>query len=169
MEPKVFIERQRFTQIWIWLLVLSIFALTVFGIYYQLILGIPFGNNPAPDNVMPFFLLIPLGLIVLLLLNCLHTSIDEKGIHYKYSPFHGKFRTIEFDKIEKVYTKKYRPIKDFGGWGIRIGMKKGYGMALNVNSNMGIQIELKTGKKILLGTQKPDEAQKIIDYYFNKK
>ena len=33
---------------------------------------------------------------------------------------------------------------------------------------MGIQVVLKTGKMLLIGTQKPNEAQQTINRYFNQ-
>jgi hypothetical protein len=50
---------------------------------------------------------------------------------------------------------------EYGGWGYRVGGKKS-GIAFNVSGNMGVQIELKNGKKILLGTRKPKEAEEAL-------
>lgn len=47
-----------------------------------------------------------------------------------------------------------------GGWGYRINFRQG--RALNVKGNKGIKIELLSGKKLLLGTQNPIEAQEAI-------
>ena len=49
---------------------------------------------------------------------------------------------------------------DYGGWGIKYGLK---GLAYNISGNFGIQLELKSGSKILIGTQKPDEVKKLLD------
>ena len=34
--------------------------------------------------------------------------------------------------------------------------------------NIGLQIDLKNGKKILIGTQKKEDMQRVIDKYKNK-
>ena len=48
-----------------------------------------------------------------------------------------------------------------GGWGIRLWTK--YGTVYNTKGNKGLAIELKNGKKFLIGTQKETELNKILD------
>ena len=48
----LFHEVQHFRQLWLWALLLAIAALSIWGTVQQLLLGIPFGNNPAPDGVL---------------------------------------------------------------------------------------------------------------------
>jgi len=42
-----------------------------------------------------------------------------------------------------------------------MGGKKA-GVAYNISGNMGLQLELKNGKKILLGTRKPTELEDVL-------
>nr|MBP6978828.1 hypothetical protein [Lentimicrobiaceae bacterium] len=55
----------------------------------------------------------------------------------------------------------YSTIGEYGGWGYRMGGKKA-GVAYNISGNMGLQLELKNGKKILLGTKKPVEMEEAL-------
>ena len=59
---------------------------------------------------------------------------------------------------------------EYGGWGLKGGLlwKKSKGIAINVSGNIGIQLELKNGKKLLIGTQKLQEAKQVLDTYKNK-
>ena len=68
--------------------------------------------------------------------------------------------------MEQCYVRKYSPLREYGGWGVRgsFGKNKAY----NVKGNQGIQIELKKGGKVLVGTQRKTEAQQVIDRYFKK-
>lgn len=108
--------------------------------------------------------------IILLLLALLFmtiridTEIREDGIYYQLFPFQFKMKKISFDDIEKIYVRQYNPIMEYGGWGIRIGLF-GKGWAINITGNKGIQILFKEkGKrKFLLGTQKPDEVEAVLD------
>ncbi|MES2389410.1 MAG: hypothetical protein V4543_15515, partial [Bacteroidota bacterium] len=59
------------------------------------------------------------------------------------------------DKTAKAYIRTYSPMGEYGGWGIRYGINKGW--LYNVSGNMGLQLELLDGKKVLIGTRKPDE------------
>ncbi len=94
----------------------------------------------------------------------LDTEIREDGIYYQLFPFHFKMRKIAFDDIEKVYVRKYNPLMEYGGWGIRLGLF-GKGWAINISGNKGIQIEFKNKKKrkFLLGTQKPEEVEAVLN------
>jgi len=40
--------------------------------------------------------------------------------------------------------------------------------AINVSGDIGIQIELKNNKKILIGTQKETEAKNVLNTYLKK-
>lgn len=67
-------------------------------------------------------LLVFMFLINLLLYNFkLETVITEDGIYVKLFPIHFKFRFIDWNIINKSYTRKYKPLLEFGGWGLRYG------------------------------------------------
>ena len=58
------------------------------------------------------------------------------------SPFILNTSRISGGDIEKYYARTYRPIMEYGGWGIRYGVK---GMAYNISGNRGLQLELVWG------------------------
>ena len=117
-------------------------------------------------NMVILTFLFVLAVLILVYRITLSTQIDEKGIHYRFFPFQRNNRVILWADMDKCYTRTYNPIQEFGGWGYRgIGRKK---KAYNVHGNKGIQIVLKTGKMLLIGTQKPNEAQQTINRYFNQ-
>lgn len=99
-------------------------------------------------------------LVVILILNTkLYTEIDEMGITVQMKPFHLKPKFFPWDEIESVEVRKYKPMAEYGGWGLRIGLN---GTAYNIKGNMGLQIYLKNEKKILIGTQKSDELNQYL-------
>jgi len=98
----------------------------------------------------------------------LTTRIDEKGIHYQFFPFHFKFKLISWNEISKVFVRTYDPIGEYGGWGLKGGWSKSKGKAINVSGDIGIQLELKTGKKLLIGTQKENDAKSVLETYNSK-
>ena len=57
-DPPLFSETQRFRQIWILLLVGLIALISWYSFFQQIILGMPFGNNPASDTAVAILLLI---------------------------------------------------------------------------------------------------------------
>ena len=90
------------------------------------------------------------------------TRIRQEGIYYRFYPFHLKEKHIPTEEILSYEVRQYKPITEYGGWGIRNGGKK-YGKAFNVSGNMGLQLYLKNGKKLLIGTGKPAEIGKAME------
>ncbi|MCW8805297.1 MAG: DUF6141 family protein [Ignavibacteriaceae bacterium] len=155
-----FKEEQRFRQWWVLVIVLASSALPWIGLFYQVILGHKFGNKPAPDYLMIIiWLAFGIGFPLLFLSFKLITEVREDGIYIKFFPFHRKFKFFSFDEIESFKEREYRPIYEYGGWGIRYGRK---GMAYNVYGNKGIQLTMKNKKNILVGSQKTYEFYKAI-------
>lgn len=159
----LFEERQRFKQWWLWFVLIGVNGIFIYGVVKQVFLGQQFGNNPMSDG----WLMLSTQLSFLLTLFFFHihldTQIAKDGIYVRFFPFHlVSFKHYSWDKIEKVYVRKYNPIGEYGGWGIRIGLF-GKGRAYNISGNDGIQIEFKNGKRLLIGTQKAEEARKAIE------
>ena len=140
-----FQEEQGFDQVWVWALL---------GIELVVLL-IPLILTGQPW----WTLLLALGAMVftmaLLASLKLTTRIDSTGVHYRMKPIHWKEQTIPWDEMDQIFVREYSPIREYGGWGIRFGRA---GRAYSVKGNHGIQIVKKNGKRILLGTQQPEEA-----------
>jgi hypothetical protein len=107
-----------------------------------------------------------IGTSIILLTSCLmfiiqlKTKITDKGIYVQLFPFHLKYKFFAYNEMSLLYIRKYSPIGEFGGWGLRYSFN-GKGKAFNVSGDMGLQLEV-NGKKILIGTQRPDELKEII-------
>ena len=154
-------EIQKVTNKWLWLLVATVSVVFIYGFIEQLILKHPFGENPSPDWFLILMAILPFFLILLLLTIKLSIQINEQGIYFRFYPFHNSIKEILWKDIESVYVRKFKPISEYGGWGIRtISLKKN--IAYTISGDKGLQIELKDGKKILLGTQNPEEVEKIV-------
>lgn len=51
MEEKIlYTEQQKFTQWWIWLLLIALNGIFVYGIYQQIYTKVPFGDNPTSNT-----------------------------------------------------------------------------------------------------------------------
>lgn len=159
---KIFKEEQRFTQSWlILLMIVSIIAPVVIIL-------------KEADKMTTSSLLTSLSLIILapaiIFLFKLKTRMDEIGIRYQFFPFHFKRKTIKWNEIKNAYVRTYDPIGEYGGWGIKGGVfwKKSNGIAINVKGDIGIQLELFNGKKILIGTQLKEQANNTLNNYKSK-
>ena len=157
-----FKEEQKFRQIWIWMLLLALSGIWIWQLVQQVFMGKPFGNNPTSDLGVILTGLFPLLAIILFRLLTLETIINEEGIHYRFRPFQRKPKIIKAEDVLHFEVKKYSPLKDYGGWGIRLGSFN-KGKAYNVSGNMGVLFEFKNGKKFLLGTQKPSDIRSALE------
>lgn len=119
-----FREVQRMKQWWLWLLVLGTAGLMWYGAFQQLILGIPFGDKPAPDLVLIiFWLLFGIGLPYFIGMHKLTTEVRDKHLYVRFSPYHNsKGVIIPFDEILSCESVTYNPISEYGGWGILLGL-----------------------------------------------
>ncbi len=163
-----FEESQQFRSksLWIFLGIIFLFLIGLWGYIFirQIVLDKTVGPKPASDLGIIFTTIlvysISVGIVWLFLKARLTTLITSEGIWIRYVPFRNRKRFIPWNQIQDAYVRKYEPIKEFGGWGYRFGFKGG--VVYNVSGRWGLQIVLKNGKKILIGTQKPEELKKII-------
>ena len=139
----LFEEKQKFTQWWVWLLLLLPVVFTL--------------SNEDPNS--NFGVLILIVILMLFYLLELTVRVSDEGIHYQFFPFHFKSYTIKKNEIEKIEALKYRPLADYGGWGIRYGLK---GKCYNVKGNLGVKVFLKNGSSILFGSQKNQDLEKSL-------
>ncbi|CAM1374199.1 hypothetical protein [Tenacibaculum xiamenense] len=158
---KVFKEEQRFTQSWLIILLVISAIVPITIITKELI--------EKKITTLEYLSIVALIIfsICLIFIFKLRTRIDEIGIHYQFFPFNLKMKTIKWIEISKIHIRKYDAISEYGGWGFKQGAlwSKKNGNALNIKGDIGIQLELKNGKKLLLGTQKKTQAESVINNY----
>ena len=85
--------------------------------------------------------------------------MTKEGLHYQFFPFHFKKHLIKSGEIEKIEALQYKPLGDYGGWGVRYGFK---GKAYNVSGNKGVKVYLTNGRNILFGSQKYKDLEKVL-------
>jgi hypothetical protein len=167
MEKQIlFSEKQKFTQWWLYLLLFGISGLFIYALYIQIVVGTPFGDKAMGNTTLIIVSILFLCLILLFFTTRLETQIDEKGIYVRFYPFQVKLKFYPWEEIKKAEVRTYKPIMEYGGWGIRYGFR-GNGKAYNVSGNEGLQLELKSGEKFLIGTQKSTEIKNLLQKIYN--
>lgn len=150
-----FQEEQKFTQWWLWVILILTGIFPIFGMYKQFVLGESFGNKPMSDLGLLLFSLIIITINGLFFFMKLKTTMDKNGIQIHFFPFTKK--RVEWNEIKHMKVLNYGFV---GGWGVRLWTK--YGTVYNVKGNIGLAIELKNGKKFLIGTQKEIELRSFL-------
>ncbi|MDX1761445.1 MAG: hypothetical protein R3218_04755 [Christiangramia sp.] len=155
---RVFKEEQAFRQWWLFLISGSTLLAS----------AIPFLNftEGFQYNTGKFIAFILVALIIIFFwIVRLRTKINSTGIYANFTPLKIFKKHYKWSEIEDCYVRKYSPITEYGGWGIRgLGEAKAY----NVSGDTGIQIITKNHEKFLIGTKKPEQAKKIIERYKDK-
>lgn len=175
MAKLLFQEKQVFRQKALWSLLFIICggSILLFGIafYKQVIMNTQFGEKPMSDISLLIGLILVIGFAVFLSWFFysikLETEVYEDSIKYKYWPFIRTDKVIPFSAIKTINVEKYRPIREYGGWGYRFSMK-GRGLCLNVSKNKGMRIIMKDGYELLIGTQREEELSTIIQKIKNR-
>jgi len=163
---RVFNEKQKFNQWWLKI----VMAVVLLG---GLVPLFAFRDKETQSDsewiiaLVIFGAVISLTMLLLFFVIQLRTRIDERGVHYAFYPIQRNMRTIPWNQIESCRVRKYSPLGEYGGWGYKITFGS-QGKALSVRGNMGIQLEYNKGKRLLLGTQDPETAQRIITGYQEK-
>lgn len=165
--PEVeFREEQRFRQPWIWVLLLGSCGFVVgvcgYAAVQQLVLGRPWGERPMSDAGIATTTLISIGftltLVYLFWFMALVVEVRTDALDVHLRPL--KRRTVEYSEIERVEPCQYRPIRQYGGWGIRRGRG---GWAYSVSGDRGVRLHLMGGQHLLIGSQRDWELAQAIE------
>jgi hypothetical protein len=148
----MYTETQRFTQWWLWLILIGVWSSMV----YSLI-------TAPPQTDTAVYVSFGIGILLPLLFwqMKLTTRISQEGIYVRFFPFHFKEKFFPWETISASYVRTYSPLKEYGGWGIKYGFN-GQGLVYNVAGNVGLQLQFKEGEAVLLGTQKGEEIKAIL-------
>ncbi len=153
----VFIEKQKFTQWWLWLPFGGLAIFAICAIVQQLVLKRTVGDNPMTDGGIIGFTLFVIGITYFIYSIELRTRIDENGIHLHFYPFFKS--SYLWTSIMKVDFILY----GFVGFGIRIVGR--HGTVYNIKGNRGMAIQLKDGSKFLIGTQESEKIKAFATKY----
>lgn len=157
----LFEEKQKFNQWFIMLIFFAVNAFFIYGIFIQIIEKQQFGRKPTSDGLLILSTIVSVLITILLMNIRLYTQIKKDGIYVKFFPFHLSFKYYSWEQISKAFIREYKPLLEYGGWGLRIGLW-GNGKALNVSGNKGLQLEFFDKNKLLIGTNKPEELKEIL-------
>jgi hypothetical protein len=155
----LFSERQRFKLYWIWIPFLVVDLLFLLGVFVQLVLGRSFGSKPMSNTGLLLATALLLLFTIFMMSFSLETKIKGDGIYVRLFPFYRTPKKYLWGLISKSFVRKYDPWKEFGGWGIRTGHS---GKAWIASGDHGIQLVFTNGTSLLIGTGKPEEAEKAL-------
>ena len=162
MENVIYREEQKFS-LWLrWLVYLAMGISVVITVFALIKTTSPDGIQDTWEVVLGGIVGIgvPVAVMALFLFLKLQIEVRPDGLYVRYLPFHIRFKRIAPEELSEYYTRQYRPIREYGGWGIRCSFRNG--KAYNVSGNKGVQLVFNNGKRLLIGSQRAEELETAI-------
>lgn len=150
---RLYEEIQRLRQ-WLFVVPIAIATAVIWWAFFkQVVLDDPTGEQALPGWLAwALAFVFGLGLPALGLSMRLITEVRPGLLWVRLSPFRGM--SIPTRDIDSAFTREYSPIREYGGWGVRVSRA---GRAYNAYGNEGVQLVLNDGSRILVGSQRSEE------------
>ena len=91
---------------------------------------------------------------------CLDVEVRSDHLLISFGPVRLVRRRIRYTDIESVSAVTYRPIREFGGWGIRGWGRK---TAWTIRGNRAVRVTLLSGKEVYVGSGSPQRLAGRIE------
>ncbi len=153
-------EQQSLTENAVWRALAGVAVVVPLAVAVGLALA---GRAPASANLALAIVppLLAAGAIVALSSFCrLIVEVRDDGVYVRFTPFQRRFRGFPAEEIVGAAARTYRPLRDYGGWGIRLA--PGGRRAYTVAGNRGCELVLADGRRIMLGSRDPERLEGAI-------
>lgn len=121
--------------------------------------GYRLGDRPMPLGLMIFLgLVIGVGLPLFMVMVRQHNRVTRDLVTARLFPL-WTFR-IPIEQIASAEARRYQPIREYTGWGIRYTPWAGW--AVNIAGKRGVQLALESGRKFLIGSDRAEELEAAI-------
>ena len=108
-------------------------------------------------------LVIGLAFLMLVVLFLLYMTTEvtptDVRVWFGWAPTYR--RIVSIDSIRSIDVVTYRPIAEYGFWGIRSG--RDGEKALTARGNRGVRLELTDGSRLLIGSQRAEQLARALD------
>ena len=157
-DADLFYEEQTFRQRRIRLLLAVPPAILTLLIIWQVVLGHPWGKHPMSNGSLIGWTIF-LWLVYLRLVRV--RLVTELGPSELLVSMRGLWRTrrIPVNDIKSVEAITFDPIRDYGGYGIRVTR---HGTAYIAGGNNGVRLRLTRGAPVVVGSQRATELAGAI-------
>ena len=149
------IQKFRQWQLWISLIIIILAALGI-QIYFicQLI------TVPKVQWIgLSLSALVSLSVSALLFLSRLEVNVSPEGLKIRFFPLEIAFQNTAWKDIVSFEAISVKPLRNYGGWGIRLGLKS---KAYIVTGNQGLLFRLQNGKTLFVGSQESKKFEAVV-------
>lgn len=110
------------------------------------------GIGHIPLTILPLILVAAVYFLVRL-----RTEVRGRSLTVRLAPF-GRM-TIPLKDIRSVEVIEYRPLRDFGGWGVRYGRG---GKMYNARGNRAVRLEVGSQGVVYVGSARPEDLAEAL-------
>jgi hypothetical protein len=159
MTPALFREVQRFRQWFLYVPIAVVTGVVWWEFIQQIVLGRTVGDEPIPDwMAWALTIVFGLGFPAFAAMVRLVTEVRPGELVVRLFPFRAK--RIPTAEIASAETREYSPMREYGGWGVRVS--RGSGRAYNAAGTQGVQLVLADGSRVMIGSQQPEQLLAAI-------
>jgi hypothetical protein len=123
----------------------------------------PAFGGPLKELALGLFALVGLCLPPLVVVGLLRMTTEvtptDLRVWFGWVPTYRRF--VAIGTIQRIEVVSYRPLADYGGWGIRSG--RDGERVLNARGNRGVRLDLIDGTRLLIGSQRPEALAVAIE------
>lgn len=143
----------------------ALYLLLLFVVVYVIVM-----YPVSPAMIIPVILLFGIPLVF----GRMTIVIEGGSLLIRYGYVNLVKKRIPLSDILVAEQVSYRPLRDFGGWGIRSGRFRGERTGCyNLSGNEGVLLTLSCAirvclgrtKRVIVGSHKPDKLIEAINYY----
>jgi hypothetical protein len=139
--------------LWVWPIIVGSFIAAAFAVWQDR------SATPTAIGVTSALLLVG-PLIFWALVGRLHVRVTHTSLVIGFGHLPLIQKHIPFSDIAEIEPVKYRPIVEFGGWGIRWGF--GGKRAWTIRGNRAVRLKLRSGKLFYVGSEDPEQLAERI-------
>jgi hypothetical protein len=104
-------------------------------------------------------LVLPAALVVGLLHMTTAVTPTDLQVWFGWVPTYR--RVVPVGTIQHLEVVRYRPLADYGGWGVRAG--RDGERVLNARGDRGVRLDLSDGTRLLIGSQHPEDLARALE------
>lgn len=145
-------ETQKLRSAWLYVAMAFTFSAVVVSAYQE-------------SSLLSYSFLAIFGLLLLLfgslLLSKLKLTFNDKGIYYRFTPFHWKTHVILWEEVEEASLNDFSALAEYGGWGVRYNFFTKT-KAFVARSGCSLFLQLRNGRKRLFSIQQPEQLRPFL-------
>lgn len=148
-------ESQKLPAPWLYAAMAFTFGILLFSAYIE-------------DSLFSLSFFIGSGFSLLLfgslLASKLRLTFYDKGIRYRFTPFHWQTHEIRWEEVEEARLIHFNALAEYGGWGIRYNFFTKT-KAFVTQGGQGLFLTTRNGRRRLFSIQQPAQVQPFISAF----